>query len=69
MVDVRRDVIEIAGETFEASASLNNCSGLWTAVLKSGDRIRASGAGFSPEEAIRVAAELLPEATAVRPGA
>ena len=40
---------------------------MWTAVLRSDGQIRGSGAGYTPEEAVRVAAELLAAKRAARP--
>jgi hypothetical protein len=59
MVDVHRVTRVIDGRTYEISASLNNCSGLWTAVVWFDGRIVGNGAGYSPEEAVNVAVALL----------
>jgi hypothetical protein len=59
MVDVYRTTLDIAGRQYEASASLNNCSDLWTAVLWHEGRIAGNGAGYSPQEAIDTAVRLL----------
>ena len=65
MVDVHRVTQVIDGRMYDVSASLNNCSGLWTAVVCQEGRIVGNGAGYSAEEAIKVAIELL---VAARPG-
>lgn len=44
--------IKIADAELVAEAMLNNCSDLWTASVKSGDRLVATGAGSSPEGAM-----------------
>ena len=62
MVEVRRETVLVDGSPYEAEASLNNCSGLWTSVLRADGRIRGNGAGYTPEEAIRVAVQLLTDA-------
>jgi hypothetical protein len=59
MVDVHRETRVIDGRAYEISASLNNCSGLWTAVAWLDGRIVGNGAGYSPEEAVNVAVTLL----------
>lgn len=59
MVDVHRETHTRDGRVYEVSASLNNCSGLWTAVVWNDGRIVGNGAGYSPEEAIKVALDLL----------
>jgi hypothetical protein len=62
-VEAKHSTIQIDGETYETVAYLNNCAGLWTASLRSGNRVISSGAGYSPEEAVSVAAERLQLAT------
>ena len=59
MVDVHCVTRVIDGRTHEVAASLNNCSGLWTAVVWHDGRIVGNGAGYSPEEAVNVAVTLL----------
>jgi hypothetical protein len=59
MVDVHRVTRVIDGRTYEISATLNNCSGLYTAVAWLDGRIVGNGAGYSPDEAVNVAVALL----------
>jgi hypothetical protein len=59
MVDMHRVTRAIDGKTYEIAASLNNCSGLWTAVVWLDGRIVGNGAGYSAEEAVDVAVALL----------
>lgn len=62
-MEAKHSTIEIDGQAYETVAYLNNCAGLWTASLRSGNRVVSSGAGYSAEEAISVAAERLQLAT------
>ena len=59
MVDVHRVTRVIDDKTYEISTSLNNCSGLYTAVVWLDGRIVGNGAGYSPDEAVNVAVALL----------
>ena len=51
--------IEVEGQRLEAVAHPNYCGGVWTAILRAGDTVLESGAGYSAEDAIRVATERL----------
>ena len=67
-MEAKHSTVEIDGQAYEAVAYLNNCAGLWTASLRSGNRVVSSGAGYSPEEAISVATERLqPAVSATQP--
>jgi hypothetical protein len=59
MVEVHRSTVEVGGMSYEAQASLNNCAGVWTSVLMRDGQIAGNGAGYSPDEAVRVAVERL----------
>jgi hypothetical protein len=40
-----------------AEAIMNNCSNLWTGTVKDGNRLVATGAGSTPDEAMDAAIE------------
>ena len=44
--------VTIAGREFVAEAVMNNCSDLWTAVVKSDEKPVATAAGTTPEAAL-----------------
>ena len=57
MIEVHNRTFEAAGRTLLAEAALNNCSGLWTATVRDGDRLVTTAAGSSPETALDNAVE------------
>jgi hypothetical protein len=52
MIPTETKTIRILGTEYLAEASLNSCSNLWTAVVRSGTRPVASAAGTSAAEAL-----------------
>jgi len=50
--------VRIGSAEVVAEASLNNCSGLWTATATVARQLVASGAGRTPEGALESAIEL-----------
>ncbi len=67
MVPFHTKSLEIAGKEVVAEATLNNCSSLWTAVVKSGETLIASGAGSSPEDAMAAAIQRAESALVASP--
>ncbi len=57
--------VTIAGLEVVAEAVMNNCSDLWTATVKSPDKLLATAAGSSPETALANAITRAEQALAV----
>jgi hypothetical protein len=69
MIEVHSRTVRIADRELLAEASLNNCSSLWAATVRDGDRLVATAAGTGPEDALNNAIEraqraLVPESEA-----
>jgi|GEM_PF-4788638 len=52
MIETHSKRIAIGGRELLAEASLNNCSGLWAATVREGDRLVATAAGSAAEDAL-----------------
>lgn len=57
MIEVHSKVLRISGRELLVEAALNNCSGVWTATVREGERLVTTAAGSSPEDALANAAE------------
>lgn len=58
--------VTLGGKEFVAEAVMNNCSDLWTATVKAGETLVATGAGSTPDGAMANAVARAEQALAVR---